>query len=116
MTAFFFLFALVTLLSAIGVVALRNPIHSALSLVLHLLMISALFAMLQAHFLATVQVIVYAGAIMVLVLFVLMLLNLKTEAPRPLNFIVAVFGVLSSIGLLMYIIPPLQSAFHIFPD
>ena len=73
---FFFLFALVAVASAVLVVLFRNPVHSALSLVTTLFCLAGLFVLLDAHFLAAVQVIVYAGAIMVLFLFVIMLLNL----------------------------------------
>jgi len=75
---------------AIGVVALRNPVHAALSLVLTLFGIAVHFVSLEAHFLAAVQVIVYAGAIVVLFLFVIMLLgvdkaeNLQIE-PFPVQ-------------------------------
>jgi NADH-quinone oxidoreductase subunit J len=82
MLPLFFLLSAVVVLSGLAVVALRNPIHSALSLVVNLLAVAALFAMLDAHFLAVVQVIVYAGAIMVLFLFVIMLLNIKIEAAK----------------------------------
>lgn len=65
--------------SALGVVIARNPIHSALFLVMNLVGVACVFGALGAHFLAMVQIIVYAGAIMVLVIFVLMLLNTKSE-------------------------------------
>lgn len=57
----------------------RNPIHAALALVLSFAAIAGLFALLAAHLLAALQVLVYAGAIMVLFVFVIMLLNLRTE-------------------------------------
>jgi NADH-quinone oxidoreductase subunit J len=60
-------------------VALRNPVHCGLALLALLLHVSGLFILLNAEFLWAVQVVVYAGAILVLYLFVLMLLNLKTE-------------------------------------
>ena len=75
----FWITALVLLLSAGGVLLSRNPMHSALWLILNLVGVAALYAQLDAHFLAAAQIIVYAGAIMVLVLFVLMLLNVKNE-------------------------------------
>jgi NADH-quinone oxidoreductase subunit J len=67
--------ALVILYGAVGVVFSRNPVHSALSLVMTLFGIAVLFVEQGAHFLAAVQVIVYAGAIVVLFLFVIMLLG-----------------------------------------
>ena len=70
------IFGLVAICSAICVVAFKNPIHSALALILTFFSHAGLFIALGAHFVAAVQVIVYAGAIMVLFLFVIMLLNL----------------------------------------
>ncbi len=75
-TFFFFLFAAVAVVSAVLMVLFRNPIYSALSLVTTFFALAGLFVLLNAYFLAAVQVIVYAGAIMVLFLFVIMLLNL----------------------------------------
>jgi NADH-quinone oxidoreductase subunit J len=83
MSIFFVIISAVLLASAIGVVGCKNPIYSALCLVVNLVGVAALYAMLEAHFLAAVQIIVYAGAIMVLVVFVIMLLNLKDEDQRP---------------------------------
>ncbi len=67
---------------AIGMVAQRNPLYSAISLIGVLLSLACLYVMLAAPFIAAVQVIVYAGAIMVLVVFVIMLLNVEEEEPR----------------------------------
>lgn len=72
---FFYMLATVSVLTAIGVVAARNPVHSAVFLVLCFLNVAGIFVMLGAEFLAIVQVIVYTGAILVLVLFVLMLVD-----------------------------------------
>jgi NADH-quinone oxidoreductase subunit J len=66
---------------ALGVIFHRNPVHCALLLVGVLLSLSGLFVLLSAPFIAALQVIVYAGAIMVLFLFVVMLLNVKGESP-----------------------------------
>jgi NADH-quinone oxidoreductase subunit J len=76
---FFFYFALVIALASILVVALRNPIYSALSLLIMFFHVAGLYVTLHAEFLAAVQIIVYAGAILVLYLFVVMLLNLKHD-------------------------------------
>jgi NADH-quinone oxidoreductase subunit J len=67
--------------SALGVVFFRNAISNALCLIVSLISVAGFFAMLDAHFLMAVQIIVYAGAIMVLVVFVIMLLNQKVEVP-----------------------------------
>lgn len=76
---FFFYFALVIAVSSMLVVALRNPIYSALSLLIMFFHVAGLYITLHAEFLAAVQVIVYAGAILVLYLFVVMLLNLHQD-------------------------------------
>ncbi len=78
-TLVFFYFAGVILLTASLVVALRNPIYSALSLLVMFFHVAGLFVTLHAEFLAAIQIIVYAGAILVLYLFVVMLLNVKKE-------------------------------------
>ena len=79
----FIILAAVMLLGGIGVVTFRQPVHAALSLVVTLLALAVTYVTLQAHFLAAIQVIVYAGAIMVLFLFVIMLLNVQGQEPTP---------------------------------
>ena len=69
----FYLFALLSVFGALGVLFLRNPIHGAMSLVGSFFSLAAVYVMMQAEFVAVIQVLVYAGAIMVLFLFVLML-------------------------------------------
>jgi NADH-quinone oxidoreductase subunit J len=76
---FFAYFALMSMAAAVLTVALKNPVHCGLALLGLLLHVSGLFILLNAEFLWAVQVVVYAGAILVLYLFVLMLLNLKTD-------------------------------------
>ncbi|MCB0318878.1 MAG: NADH-quinone oxidoreductase subunit J [Bdellovibrionales bacterium] len=114
MELLFVILALLLISSAIGVLAFRNPIHSAFCLIAHMLLISGLFAFLEAHFLAVVQVIVYAGAIMVLVLFVLMLLNIKVEEPRRAQTVITFFSVLTGVIFLYLIIPQVQEVFSEF--
>jgi NADH-quinone oxidoreductase subunit J len=70
---------------AVAMVAHRNPLYSAISLVGVFVSLACLYVMLAAPFIAAVQVIVYAGAIMVLVVFVIMLLNVEEEARRPVR-------------------------------
>jgi NADH-quinone oxidoreductase subunit J len=72
-------FSLVAVVSAIIMITRRNPVNSALFLILNFFCISAIYLILKAQFIAIIQVIVYAGAIMVLFLFVIMLLNLQDE-------------------------------------
>jgi NADH-quinone oxidoreductase subunit J len=76
---FFAYFALVCLAAGVLTVALRNPVHCGIALLALLGHMAGLFVLLNAEFLAAVQIIIYAGAILILYLFVLMLLNLKTE-------------------------------------
>ena len=94
--AVFGLFAVTALGGAVGVVMARKPVHAAMALVLTLFSVAVFFVMQGAHFLAAVQVIVYAAAIVVLFLFVIMLLGIDQEdvldeplpAQRPLAVIV----------------------------
>jgi NADH-quinone oxidoreductase subunit J len=80
----FWILSVLAVGSALLVVLHRNPVVSAMSLAFHLVSIAGFFLLLNAQFLAFLQVIVYAGAIMVLILFVIMLLNLKEEIqPHP---------------------------------
>lgn len=80
---FFYLFAIGTLAGAISVVVSRNPINGALSLVGSFFCLAGLYVMLSAHFMAVLQILVYAGAVMVLFVFVLMLLNLNDDEFGP---------------------------------
>ncbi|MFQ5638499.1 MAG: NADH-quinone oxidoreductase subunit J [bacterium] len=75
----FFLFSVVAIASAIVVVVHRNPVYSALFLILTLFALAGHFVLLNAPFIATAHIIVYTGAIMVLFLFVILLLDLKSE-------------------------------------
>jgi len=81
----FYLFAALTLVFAVAVVANRNPVASALCLVVSFLGLAALFVGLDAYFIAVIQVLVYAGAVMVLFLFIIMLLNIGAEERRKIN-------------------------------
>src|SRR5215204_5015334 len=81
----FVLFGAMALGCAVAVVAQRNPLYSAISLVGVFVSLACLYLTLQAPFIAAIQVIVYAGAIMVLVVFVIMLLNVEEEVRRPLR-------------------------------
>ena len=78
-TLLFAVFALVAVASALVVITQKNPVNSVLALVVTFFCLAVLYVMLGAQFIAALQVIVYAGAIMVLFLFVVMLLNLKEK-------------------------------------
>ena len=73
----FYVLAALAVAGGVGVIALRNPVHSALSLLATFLVVAGLFVLRNAEFLAAVQVLVYAGGIMVLFLFVIMLVNVR---------------------------------------
>ena len=96
-TFIFFYFAGVILCTATLVVALRNPIYSALSLLIMFFHVAGLYVTLHAEFLAAIQIIVYAGAILVLYLFVVMLLNVKREDRFHRQNLVAFF-----LGLMLF--------------
>ena len=78
-TILFYWFAFVIVATSILVITLRNPMSSAFFLILSLVHLAGMFALLQAHFLAIAQVLVYAGAVMVLFIFVIMLLNINVS-------------------------------------
>lgn len=77
---FFYLVAFVALVSGLLVIRCQSPVNSALALVNTFFCLAVFYVMLHAPFMAAIQILVYAGAIMVLILFVIMLLNLGTEA------------------------------------
>ena len=84
MLIIFYIFAALSVLGGLGVLFLKNPIHCALSLVGTFFCLRAIYVMLNAEFVAVIQVLVYAGAIMVLFLFVLMLLS-STDSDQYVN-------------------------------
>jgi len=99
-TAVFIVCALVVLAGGLGVVASRNPVHAALSLVATLFGVAVLFLNMGAQFLAVVQVIVYTGAIVVLILFVMMLLGVDTSDDLETEPIVGQRVLAGLVGLL----------------
>ena len=99
LSAFWF-FATLTVLFALSVILLRNPVSCAMSLVMCFISLAALFVTLDATFIAIIQVLVYAGAVMVLFLFIIMLLDLRGEKSRSLNLSATVGGSLAVAGFL----------------
>ena len=95
----FVLFGAMALGCAVAMVAQRNPLYSAISLVGVFVSLACLYLTLQAPFIAAIQVIVYAGAIMVLVVFVIMLLNVEEEVRRParLHYLIPVGVLLAAV-------------------
>ena len=96
----FYLFAFFTVLAAAGVVVNRNAVNAALCLLLSFMGMAALFVLLDAYFLALLQVLVYAGAVAVLFLFVIMLFDVKGGDPRkPYRKVAAISGLLALVLL-----------------
>ena len=98
---FFALVTIVAVVSALLVVTCKNPINSALSLVMTFFCLATYYAMLNAPFMAAVQIIVYAGAIMVLIIFTIMLLNIRVDANKKSFHQVALGAVMGIITLLL---------------
>lgn len=96
---FFLVFALIALVCAVNVVLQKHPIASALSLVGVMSSLAVMYLLLGAEFLAMAQIIVYAGAIMVLFVFVIMLLNAGAEETRGRSWMSQIFGVPAMLAL-----------------
>ncbi len=114
----FWIFALLMLVFGAAVVINRNPIASALSLVVSFLGLAALFMSLDAFFVGIIQVLVYAGAIMVLFLFIIMLLDLRGEKLRKINWVASAGGIAVALALLtqiFYVVGNLKAAKQTFP-
>ena len=108
------LFASLAVLSALLVVVnplSRNPVTSAMFLVTTMISISGLFVLLGAYFLAAVQILVYAGAVMVLFLFVIMLLDLREAARRKLNLVSLAMGIMAVGALFLIYKSSLESTY-----
>ena len=105
MSAFlFWCFALLMLVFAVAVVINRSPVASALSLVVSFLGLAALFMSLNAFFVGIIQVLVYAGAVMVLFLFIIMLLDLRAEKLRKINWPATAGGVVVALIFLVQVL------------
>lgn len=88
----FWLFSTIMLIGGCAVIAFRNPVSSALAMVTSFVGLAALFIGLSAFFVGVIQILVYSGAIMVLFLFIIMLLDLKDENKRSQNYVPLVAG------------------------
>lgn len=100
-SVFFALVTVVAVISALLVVTCKNPINSALSLVMTFFCLAVYYAMLNAPFMAAVQIIVYAGAIMVLIIFTIMLLNIRVDANKKSHHQVALGSVIGIVTLML---------------
>lgn len=94
---FFVLFSLAAVLAALSVILQKNPIYSALSLIVVIASMGGLFLLLNANFIAILQIVIYAGAVMTLFLFVIMMVEARDEFPP-------IFSVQSKIVLLLLLV------------
>src|SRR2546423_12566533 len=106
-TIVFFLFGGLAIASAVSMVYHKNPLYSAISLVGVFIALSCIYVTLAAPFIAAVQILIYAGAIMVLVVFVIMLLNLEED--QPLNRLRYLYALGGGLGVVL-----LAQTFFIF--
>ncbi len=113
----FYLFGAVTVLAALGVITLRNSVHAVLSLVLTFFSASCVWLLAQAEFLAIALIVVYVGAVMVLFLFVVMMLDIDQEKVRegfvkflPVGLFVAVVMLVEMLALIGVKAQPMQVA------
>src|SRR3982751_4249908 len=114
----FWIFAIMMLVFGAAVVINRNPVACALSLVLSFLGLSALFMSLDAFFIGIIQVLVYAGAVIVLFLFILMLLDLRAEELRKINAVSTVGGAMVAFALFVqicFVVTQLRASSQPFP-
>jgi NADH-quinone oxidoreductase subunit J len=113
-TFFFYFLAIMAIVSAIAVITRRNPVHAALSLIVTLLSLAGFYLMLYAPFVAAVQIVLYAGGIVVLFLFVIMLINLEKNV-REYQFnkqwVVGIVVALALGGLLAFVYRAGRDAF-----
>jgi NADH-quinone oxidoreductase subunit J len=109
----FYILAFLTLIFGFLVIAnpfSRSPVTSAMFLVLAIISLAGLFVLLHAYFLAAVQVLVYAGAVMVLFLFVIMLLDLRAEERRRIKILAAIGGIAAAGAILLMFLHNLLTA------
>ncbi|WKZ33652.1 MAG: NADH-quinone oxidoreductase subunit J [Thermodesulfobacteriota bacterium] len=109
---FFLMFAAVAIASGLAVVTVRNPVHSALALIVCLIQVAALFVLLRSPFLAAVQIFIYVGAVMVLFLFVVLILDMRKAVlqafpPVKKKFVVGVILVLMAQILAFVFVTPM---------
>jgi NADH-quinone oxidoreductase subunit J len=107
---FFWIFGVIAMGSALLCITRKNPVASALWLVVTLFALAALFVLLDAQFIAVLQVLVYAGAIMVLFLFVIMLLNLGRPGPSDIKGPVGLLSAVVLAGAMLLLLRPLSTA------
>jgi len=103
--------AAVALIASVAMLLFPQPLHSAFCLIVTMTMLAGLFAALDAHFLAATQIIVYAGAIMVLVVFVIMLLSIQGKEREPIGPFSALLSLAVAASFLAIIVPLIDVEF-----
>ena len=106
-TLFFLIITLIAIVSALLVITCKNPINSALALIMTFFCLATYYVMLDAPFMAAVQVMVYAGAIMVLMVFTIMLLNVRVDATKSHSHKIvfgSILGLFSLINIVFVVI------------
>ncbi len=111
----FYFLSMLALSGALGVVLSRNPVHSVLFLIMTFFAISGHYILMNAQFLAVVNIIVYAGAIMVLFLFVIMLMNLNADVEPQKNWLIQLAGAISGGMLFLVLLAAVVTAFQTLP-
>jgi NADH-quinone oxidoreductase subunit J len=101
--AIFFVLAALAVIGALNLILQKHPIHSALSLIVVMIALAGLYLLMGAEFVAAVQIIVYGGAIMVLFVFVIMLLNAGVEEKTNISKLAGIAGVPLAVALLGFI-------------
>ena len=109
-TPLFYLFAVIMLVGGIGVVVLKNPVASAFSMIGSFIGLAALFVGLNAYFVGILQVLVYTGAVMVLFLFIIMLLDLKKEESSELKMPTLAAGIIIPLLLVLQLVAVFQTS------
>ncbi len=97
----FFVLAIASIASGLGVILLKNAVHSALSLILTMLFLALFYLQLEAMFIAIVQILIYAGAIMVLFLFVVTMLNSETGEEQLHRYLPWQRGIAATLGFIL---------------
>src|SRR6266516_7284077 len=115
-TFFFYFLSAVTVTAGVLVITRRNPVHSALALILALLGQAGLYLMLYAPFVAGVQIILYAGGIMVLFLFVIMLVNIERSQKEEQFNKQWIVGIAAALALLALFLSVFAKGKALFPD
>jgi NADH-quinone oxidoreductase subunit J len=106
----FYIFSALALICGVMLLVSHNPVNSAMFLVLTIASLAGLFVLLEAFFLAAIQILVYAGAVMVLFLFVIMLLDLKAEERRKFKILALVGGAVAVVTLVVIFFKSLGTA------